>query len=218
MEEEINDMDLIQNKLILLASRPGIGRTTLALNIINKILKRDIAALIFTLGITKEESIRNDIDDINGLYIDYTVGVSIEQVKEKCLKMKKENNVKFVVIDDVHFVVGDKHKVLSRAKEIKDIMQQLKKLSEELKITILVTTQLNSTADRREEHRPILTDLENKIGQMDSADVMMFLYRDNYYNKESRNDITELIIVKNDVNNKLSTLKLKWKRELNRYE
>lgn len=80
--------------------------------------------------------------------------------------------------------------------------------------------QLSNSVSRRKEHRPVLSDVKNICGIdiADSADVLMFLYRENYYNKKIIDDVTELIIVKNEINNVLGTIKLKWIKELNRYE
>lgn len=134
MEEEMNNINLIQNKLILLASVAAMGRTTLTLNIIDKLLKRNISVLFLSNGLN-EKIIKDNIDNINNLFIDDTICLSIEQVKEKCLKMKNENNIKLVVIDDVHFISSNNH-IVSRAEEIKYIMEQLKQLAKELQITI----------------------------------------------------------------------------------
>lgn len=124
------------------------------------------------------------------IYIDDTSNISIQEICKKARKCKIENDVKIIVIDSLQFISYDKGQLLSRDKEIEEILCQLKKLSKELKIPVLVTSQLTRT----ESIKPTINDFHESNAVMENANVVMLLYRDekeNFKMSISKNDYGE---------------------------
>ena len=124
------------------------------------------------------------------IYIDDTSNISIQEICNKARKCKIENDVKIIVIDSLQFISYDKGQLLSRDKEIEEILCQLKKLSKELKISVLVTSQLTRT----ESIKPTINDFHESNAVMENANVVMLLYRDekeNFKMSISKNDYGE---------------------------
>lgn len=216
-------------KLIVLASRPSMGKSTFALNILNNIAtKQNLPVLYFNLELSKEQIInrlisnnsmvkyseiqKEKIDNNtwkkiqNGIsifsdaeiYIEDTPGISIEEICKKSRKMKKEKDIKFILIDYIQLVSYDKRECLSREQEVSKISNALKLLAKELNIPILVVSQLSRRPEQRENHKPVLQDFHSSGDLAQDADVVMFLYRDDYYNKDSeKKNIAEIIVAKN---------------------
>ncbi len=226
--------------LILIAARPSMGKTAFVLNIAQYMaFHNDVTVAVFSLEMSKEQlvnrllsmeskvdsqSIRtgNLSDDdwaklIEGagtigksnLIIDDTPGISISELRSKCRKYKLENKLGIVMIDYLQLMTGSK-KTDSRQQEISDISRSLKELARELNVPVIALSQLSRAVEQRPEHRPMLSDLRESGAIEQDADVVMFLYRDDYYNKDSdKKGVAEVIIAKQR-NGPIGTVELVW--------
>lgn len=271
MKTEFYELDKLVNvdkpQLILLGARPGMGKSTLALNLgTNIALHQNIPVLFFSLEenylnsnmkelnydelmkksddlpfsclaekiISSEEMIRKDyfmrirnsyscaekeldIDKnefkqkvnsgINKIknskfFIKDKAPITIDEITIEIEEYIKIERVKFVIIDYLQLIQYDKSKLMSRDNEIIDIIKKLKEISEKLKITILVTSQLSYYTEYRTNHRPILSDLRNNEIKLEIFDTILFLYRDEYYNPDTEmKNIAELYVEKNNNGN-----------------
>ena len=131
------------------------------------------------------------------IYIDDTPGISVMEIRTKCRKLKMEKNIGLVVIDYLQLVQGSNKRVGSREQEISEISRSLKILAKEINVPVIALSQLSRAVEQRPDHRPMLSDLRESGAIEQDADIVMFLYRDDYYNKESeKKDIAEVIIAK----------------------
>ena len=222
-----------ENELIILAARPSMGKTALALNLATNIAitsKKSIA--IFTLEMRAEQLVSRMISSVGqidskklqsgnlqnqdwkrvneamsqlgdlNIYIDDSAGTTIGDIKAKCRRLASmDENLGMIVIDYLTLIGGMGRYAGNRQQEVSEISRALKTLALELKIPILTLAQLSRTPELREDKRPILSDLRESGSIEQDADIVAFLYRDDYYNKEARTDEniskTELIIRKN---------------------
>ena len=226
--------------LILIAARPSMGKTAFVLNIAQYMaFHNDVTVAVFSLEMSKEQlvnrllSLESKVDSqairtgnlsdddwaklIEGagtigksnLIIDDTPGISISELRSKCRKYKLENNLGIVMIDYLQLMTGSK-KTDSRQQEISDISRSLKELARELNVPVVALSQLSRAVEQRPEHRPMLSDLRESGAIEQDADVVMFLYRDDYYNKDSdMKGIAEVIIAKQR-NGPIGTVNLVW--------
>ena len=131
------------------------------------------------------------------IYIDDTPGISIMEIRAKCRKLKLEKNIGLVIIDYLQLVQGSNKRVGSREQEISEISRSLKILAKEINVPVIALSQLSRAVEQRPDHRPMLSDLRESGAIEQDADIVMFLYRDDYYNQESdKKDIAEVIIAK----------------------
>ena len=146
-----------------------------------------------------------------GIYIDDTPGISIMEIRTKCRKLKMEKDIGLVVIDYLQLIAGSNRRSGgSREQEISEISRSLKILAKELNVPVIALSQLSRAVEQREDHRPMLSDLRESGAIEQDADIVMFLYRDDYYNKESaEKDIAEVIIAKQR-GGSTGTVKLYW--------
>ncbi len=226
--------------LVLIAARPSMGKTAFALNILQYItIRNHIPAAIFSLEMSKEQlvnrllSMESRVDaqlmrtgnlkagdwkkliESSGvlseapLIIDDTPGISISELRSKCRKYKLENNIGMVIIDYLQLMSGGK-KSESRQQEISEISRALKALAREIDAPVIALSQLSRACELRPDHRPILSDLRESGAIEQDADMVMFLYRDDYYNKDSKKkNISEVIIAKQR-NGPIGTVELVW--------
>jgi replicative DNA helicase len=146
----------------------------------------------------------------SGIYIDDTPGISVMEIRTKCRKLKLEKNIGLVVIDYLQLVQGSSKKSTSREQEISEISRSLKILAKEINVPVVALSQLSRAVEQRPDHRPMLSDLRESGAIEQDADIVMFLYRDDYYNKESEEkDIAEVIIAKHR-SGSTGTVKLGW--------
>ncbi|MCI8655197.1 MAG: replicative DNA helicase [Clostridia bacterium] len=144
------------------------------------------------------------------IYIDDTPGVTVMDIRTKCRKLKMEKDIGLVVIDYLQLVQGSNRRGGSREQEISEISRSLKMLAKEINVPIIALSQLSRAVEQRPEHRPMLSDLRESGAIEQDADIVMFLYRDDYYNKESdEKDIAEVIIAKQR-GGSTGTIKLLW--------
>ena len=228
------------SELILVAARPAMGKTAFALNIAtNAALRGNAPVAIFSLEMSKDQLVNRILcseamvdsnkvrtgklgeDDwvkLAGaigplseaeMYIDDTPGISVMEIRTKCRKLKMEKNLGLVVIDYLQLVQGNK-RTASREQEISEISRSLKILAKEINVPVIALSQLSRAVEQRPDHRPMLSDLRESGAIEQDADIVMFLYRDDYYNKESeKKDIAEVIIAKQR-GGQTGTVELLW--------
>ena len=226
--------------LILVAARPSMGKTAFVLNIAQYMAFRSgITAAIFGLEMSKEQlvnrllSLESKVDSQNirtgnledeewaklieganiigssNLIIDDTPGISISELRSKCRKYKLEQNLGVIFIDYLQLMTGSGRSE-SRQQEISEISRSLKALARELNVPVVALSQLSRAVEQRPDHRPMLSDLRESGAIEQDADVVMFIYRDDYYNKDSENkNIAEIIIAKQR-NGPIGTVNLVW--------
>lgn len=226
--------------LILVAARPSMGKTALVLNIAQYMaFKQDKHVAVFSLEMSKEQlmnrllSMESKVDSQNmrngnlkdedwgkliesagligdsNLIIDDTPGISIRELRSKCRKYKLEHGLDIIMIDYLQLMSGN-GKGDSRQQEISDISRSLKAIARELSVPVVALSQLSRAVESRPDHRPMLSDLRESGAIEQDADVVMFIYRDDYYNKDSENKgIAEVIIAKQR-NGPIGTVNLVW--------
>ena len=145
------------------------------------------------------------------IYIDDTPGISITEIRAKCRKLKLEKDIGLVVIDYLQLVTASGKKNSSREQEISEISRSLKILAKELNVPVIALSQLSRAPEqRKDDHRPMLSDLRESGAIEQDADIVMFLYRDDYYNENSEEkNIAEVIIAKHR-GGSTGTVKLAW--------
>ena len=229
------------SELILIAARPAMGKTAFALNIAQyAAMKADVPVAVFSLEMSKEQlatrliamdsmvdsqSIRTgqlldtDWDKIMEstyrvgemeMYIDDTPGINIAELRSKCRKLKQTKNIGLIVIDYLQLMnAGGRSE--SRQQEISTISRSLKKLARELDVPVVALSQLNRAVDSREDHKPVMSDLRESGAIEQDADVIMFIYRDDYYNKEDspKPGIADIIVAKQR-NGSTGPVELTW--------
>ena len=144
------------------------------------------------------------------LIIDDTPGISISELRSKCRKMKLEHGLDMVIIDYLQLMTGSGKSSDNRQQEISEISRSLKALAREMQAPVVALSQLSRACETRTDHRPMLSDLRESGAIEQDADVVMFLYRDDYYNKDSEmKDMAEVIIAKQR-NGPIGTVNLVW--------
>ena len=226
--------------LVLIAARPSMGKTAFVLNIAQYMaFRKDVTVAIFSLEMSKEQLVNRllameshvdsqnmrtgnlkdedwtklvegaDIIGKSNLIIDDTPGISIAEMRSKCRKYKLEHNLGIIMIDYLQLMSGS-GKSDSRQQEISDISRSLKALARELNVPVIALSQLSRAVEQRPDHRPMLSDLRESGAIEQDADVVMFIYRDDYYHKDTeKKDIAEIIIAKQR-NGPIGTVELVW--------
>ena len=226
--------------LVLIAARPSMGKTAFVLNIAQHVaFKQNKHVAIFSLEMSKEQlvnrmfSLESNIDAQNlrtgqlndeewerliesagvigksNLYIDDTPGISISELRSKCRKLKLEKGLDMIIIDYLQLMSGSGRSE-SRQQEISDISRSLKGIARELSVPVLALSQLSRAVEQRPDHRPMMSDLRESGAIEQDADVVMFIYRDDYYNHDSeKKGVSEIIIAKQR-NGPIGTVELAW--------
>jgi len=144
------------------------------------------------------------------IYIDDTPGMTVTEIRAKCRKLKMEKNIGLIVIDYLQLIQGSGKRNSSREQEISEISRSLKILAKELDVPVIALSQLSRAAEQRADHRPMLSDLRESGAIEQDADIVMFLYRDDYYNPDSeKKNIAEVIMAKHRAGS-TGTVELLW--------
>ena len=208
--------------LVLIAARPSMGKTAIFSlemskeQLVNRLLAMEshVDSQNMRTGNLKDEDWTKlvegaDIIGRSNLIIDDTPGISIAEMRSKCRKYKLEHNLGIIMIDYLQLMSGS-GKSDSRQQEISDISRSLKALARELSVPVIALSQLSRAVEQRPDHRPMLSDLRESGAIEQDADVVMFLYRDDYYHKDTeKKDIAEVIIAKQR-NGPIGTIELVW--------
>lgn len=159
-----------------------------------------------------------DIIGNSDLIIDDTPGISVSELRSKCRKYKLEHNLKLIIIDYLQLMSGSGGRAgESRQQEISEISRSLKALARELEVPVVALSQLSRAVEQRPDHRPMLSDLRESGAIEQDADVVMFIYRDDYYNKDTElKGISEIIIAKQR-NGPVGTINLAWLPEYTKF-
>ena len=231
---------LQKSDLVLLAARPSMGKTAFALNIIqNAAIRNDVPVAVFSLEMSREQLVNrmlcseamldaqkmrtgelndNDWEDLiramgplsqAPIFIDDTPGISPMDVRSKCRRLKAEKGLGLIVIDYLQLMSGNS-KNDSRQQEISEISRNLKAIAREMEAPVIALSQLSRACEQRSDHRPMLSDLRESGAIEQDADVVAFLYRDEYYFPETeKKNQAELIIAKQR-NGPTGTVDLTW--------
>lgn len=233
--------------LILVAARPSMGKTAFILNIAEHVaVKNKKTTAIFSLEMSKDQlakrmlSMNSKVDSqairsgelrdddwiklvesvkevgSSGLIIDDTPGISITELRSKCRKYKIEHNLDLVIIDYLQLMSGSK-KTESRQQEVSDISRSLKALAREINTPIVALSQLSRAVEQRPDKRPMLSDLRESGAIEQDADVVMFIYRDEYYNKDTEEPGVAEIIIGKQRNGPTGTVKLGWQSQFTKF-
>lgn len=233
---------LKKSDLIILAARPSMGKTALALNIATRAASAH-SVMVFSLEMSKIQLGQRFISSesrINAtlvqnrkftdgewaavvravesfsnlkLFIDDTVGITLTELKTKARKVKREHGLELIVIDYLQLIQSEGRYKGNRVEEVSEISRGLKALARELDIPVLALAQLSRAVELRAEKKPQLSDLRDSGAIEQDADIVMFLYRDEYYDKDTdQKNIAELIIAKNR-NGATGSTYLKFEKE-----
>ena len=238
---------LQKSDLIILAARPAMGKTAFALTVaLNAAVKGGASVLVFSIEMAKEQlgqrllamesrvdmqSLkkgklqRRDWDDINdaldilskaNIRIDDTAGVSIMEMKSKCRRLKAEAGLDLVIIDYLQ-LMNPEGRADSRTQEISVISRNLKLLARELDVPVIVLSQLSRAPETRTDHRPMLSDLRESGSIEQDADIVIFLYRDEYYNKEEAIPGECEVIIAKQRSGPTGTIKVAWLEKITKF-
>lgn len=215
------------SQLLIVAARPAMGKTAFVLNIAQHVaFRRNIPVAVFSLEMSKEQLVTRlmaseamidsqlirtgELEDqdweklmesaaIIGhspLIIDDTPGLTISELRSKCRRYKQSQGVGLVIIDYLQLMAGNGRSE-SRQQEISEISRSLKALAREIDAPIIALSQLNRAVDSRTDHKPVLSDLRESGSIEQDADVIMFIYRDDYYNPDTeKKNLAEIIVAK----------------------
>ena len=157
------------------------------------------------------------ISGASNLVIDDTPGISVSEVRSRCRKQKLEHGLDLVIIDYLQLMSGSSKKNDNRQQEISEISRNLKALAREMKAPVVALSQLSRACEQRPEHRPMLSDLRESGAIEQDADVVMFLYRDDYYNKDTEHPNEAEVIIAKQRNGPIGTVSLVWKPDTTRF-
>lgn len=233
--------------LILIAARPSMGKTAFVLNIAEYVaIRSHVTTAIFSLEMSRNQLVNRilsmnskvdsqairtgDLQDEDwaklmesarvigesNLIIDDTPGISITELRSKCRKYKLEHDLGLVIIDYLQLMSGGK-KSESRQQEISEISRSLKALAREIKCPVVALSQLSRAVEQRPDKRPMLSDLRESGAIEQDADVVMFIYRDDYYNHDSEEAGVSEIIIGKQRNGPTGTVKLAWLAQFTKF-
>jgi len=232
--------------LILVAARPAMGKTSFVLNIAVNAALRKYPVAIFSLEMSKTQLVNRilaleatvelekmrtgklDSEDWkkigqslgplskSPIYIDDNAGTTTVEMMSKLRKLKLEKGLGLVIIDYLQLMESRK-KTENRQQEISEISRSLKIMAKELNVPVIALSQLSRAPEQRADHRPILSDMRESGAIEQDADMVIFLYRDDYYNENSeKKNIVEVIIAKHR-NGSTGTVELAWLPEYTKF-
>lgn len=236
---------LNRSDLILVAARPGMGKTSFALNLATNVAlrsKKDVA--LFSLEMSNEQLVTRimssearikseklkigtlsgeewvklaesaDILSKTNMYLDDTAGITVAEMKAKLRRLK---NLGLVVIDYLQLMSSGK-KTENRVQEISQMTRNLKIMAKELNIPVILLSQLSRAAEQRQGHRPMLSDLRDSGSIEQDADIVLFLYREGYYEEDVENQNTAQIIIAKNRHGSTGDVDVAWIGEYTRFE
>ncbi len=234
--------------LILIAARPSMGKTAFVLNIAEyAVVHLKVPTVVFSLEMSKQQMVNRvlamnssvDAQSIRTgklsdndwsrliesariigdapLIIDDTPGISINELRSKCRRFKIEHGLGMIIIDYLQLMTAGK-KTESRQQEVSEISRSLKALARELQCPVIACSQLSRTVEQRPDKRPMLSDLRESGAIEQDADVVMFLYRDEYYNKASEQKGIAEVIISKQRNGPTGTVELVSQLEYTRFK
>ncbi len=244
---DLRTSGLQPSDFILIAARPSMGKTAFVLTIADYVAVRKKQALaIFSLEMSAAQLVNRmlamesridamslrtgdlsdqDWDNLEegaellgntDIIIDDTPGISVQELRTKCRKYKLEHDIQLIIIDYIQLMsAGSKND--NRQQEVSDISRGLKSLARELNVPIIVLSQLNRAVETRADHRPMLADIRESGAIEQDADVIMFLYRDDYYNPDSEEKNVAEVIIAKQRNGPTGTVKLGWQPQYTRF-
>ncbi len=225
--------------LILLGARPAMGKTAFGLNVITNIaVKEHKTCAVFSLEMSAKQIVNRIIASYAGIelgnirtgrlendwpklietlgdlsradiYIDDTGGITLSEIRTKCRKLKLEKGLDFIMIDYLQLMSGSKGSD-NRQQEIAEISRGLKTMARELEIPIMALSQLSRGLETRPDHRPVMSDLRESGAIEQDADVVMFLYRDEYYHPDTEDKNIAEVIIGKQRNGPTGTAKLRF--------
>ncbi len=232
---------------ILVAARPSMGKTAFVLNIADNVaVKQGITTAIFSLEMSSSQLVKRMLslestvdaeklrtgrlhtdewerlvegaDDIakSNLVIDDTPSITVGELASKCRKIKMEKGLGLIIIDYLQLMGSSGH-YESKQSEVSDISRSLKALARELDVPVVTLSQLSRAPEKRDDHRPMMSDLRESGAIEQDADVVMFIYRDDYYNRDSESKGVSEIIIGKQRNGPVGTVKLAWLAEQTRF-
>jgi len=236
-----------KSDLIIVAARPSVGKTAFALNIVqNAGIKQKCTVALFSLEMSAQQlvtrmyaaeqsidatKLRTGFLDSNdwthltlatgtvansNIYIDDTAYLTVYDIARKCRRLKKTHGLDMIVIDYLQLIAGRK-KTENRQQEVSEISRALKRLAKELSVPVIALSQLSRGVEQRQDKRPMLSDLRESGSIEQDADIVAFLYRDDYYDKESeKKNIIEIIIAKQR-NGPVGTVELVFLKNFNKF-
>lgn len=243
---DLRTTGLQPSDLVLIAARPAMGKTSFALNIAtNAAVRHNVPVAIFSLEMSKEqlanrilssealissEKLRTadiDTDDMAKLagsidalskapiYIDDTAGITVSEIKAKCRRLKLKNKLGLIVIDYLQLIQGTSKE--GRQQEVSENSRLLKILAKELNVPVITLSQLSRAPDQRTDHHPMLSDLRESGSIEQDADMVMFLYRDEYYNPETEKKNSVECMIAKFRNGSTGSVELGWRGEYTKF-
>lgn len=230
-----------KSDLILIAARPGMGKTAFALNLVaNAAIRSKANVAVFSLEMSKEQLVQRllssqsnvALDSISkgkiaddewkkltdamtilsssGIFIDDTPGIKVSEIRSKCRKLKMEKGLDMIMIDYLQLMEAD-GRADNRQQEVSKISRSLKILAKEMNCPVVALSQLSRNTESGKDHTPKLSDLRDSGAIEQDADIVMFIYRDEYYTKmeTKKKDLAEIIIAKNR-HGEISNIELVW--------
>ena len=235
-------------QMIIVAARPAVGKSTLALDFCRSAsIHNNLTSVIFSLEMSRSEIMmrllsaeakvalnhmrKGDMtdDDWNKLgakmgqvsgapmFIDDSPNMTMMEIRAKARRLKQRHDLKLIVIDYLQLMTSGK-KVESRQVEVSEFSRQIKLLAKELEVPIIALSQLNRGPEQRSDKRPMMSDLRESGAIEQDADIIMFIYRDDYYNKDSKEPGVAEIIIGKQRNGPTGTVRLAFLKPLTRFE
>lgn len=238
LDEKISGLN--KSDLIIVAARPAMGKSAFVLNIASYVAMHDkVPVMIFNLEMSKEQLVKrmlsseSEIDSMKlnnadlesedwlklgeasgrlsdvPIYIEDTSSLSSSEIRAKCRKAKLEKGIGLIIIDYLQ-LMESRSNVASRQQEISEISRSLKIMAKELDVPVIALSQLSRATESRADHRPMLSDLRESGSIEQDADIVLFLHREDYYDKETeKKNVAEVIIAKNR-HGETGTIELAW--------